>query len=125
MVLIQVDEFIPHYLIKMLCAFAKAGQGSGEIYDQLIQRIVLACLVQPSESDQPPQRTVKYSDMVKFLEVFPQVTYIYEHTMTKELYSAFLARVKEVINDRKMPTEDLCRVFNILVRIAPYSNFDD
>ena len=63
--------------------------------------------------------------MVKFLEVFPKVTYIYEHTMTKELYSAFLARVKEVINDKKMPTEDLCRVFNILVRIAPYSNFDD
>ena len=123
--MIQVDEFIPHYLIKMLCAFTKAGQGSGEIYDQLIQRIVAACLVQPSESDQPPQRTVKYSDMVKFLEVFPKVTYIYEHTMTKELYSAFLARVKEVINDKKMPTEDLCRVFNILVRIAPYSNFDD
>ena len=50
-VLIQVDEFIPHYLIKMLCAFTKAGQGSGEIYDQLIQRIVAACLVQPTESD--------------------------------------------------------------------------
>ena len=32
-VLTQIDEFIPHYLIKMLCSFAKAGQGSGELYD--------------------------------------------------------------------------------------------
>ena len=63
--------------------------------------------------------------MVKFLEVFPQVTYIYEHTMTQQLYSAFLDKVKEVINDKKIPTEDLCRVFNILVKISPHSNFDD
>ena len=63
--------------------------------------------------------------MVKFFEVFPRVTYIYEHTMTKELYSAFLARLKDVVSDRKMPTEDLCRVFNILVKIAPYSDFND
>ena len=32
-VLTQIDEFIPHYLIKLLCSFARAGQGSGELYD--------------------------------------------------------------------------------------------
>ena len=32
-VLTQIGEFIPHYLIKLLCSFAKAGQGSGELYD--------------------------------------------------------------------------------------------
>ena len=63
--------------------------------------------------------------MIRFLEVFPEVTYIYEHTMTKELYSAFMSKLQGVIRDKKLPTEDLCRVFNILVRISPYSNFDD
>ena len=109
----------------MLCSFAKAGQGSGELYDQIIQRVVPACLVKPAGPDQLPQKTVKYSDMIRFLEVFPEVTYIYEHTMTKELYSAFMHKLQGVIRDKKLPTEDLCRVFNILVRISPYSNFDD
>ena len=124
-VLTQIDDFIPHYLIKILCSFAKAAQGSGELYDQVIQRVVPACLVKPVGSNLLPQKTVKYSDMVRFLEVFPQVTYIYEHTMTNDLYSAFMEKVQQVVRDKKLPTEDLCRVFNILVRISAYSNFDD
>lgn len=39
-VLSRIDEFIPHYLVKLLCSFTKAGQGSGELYDQLIERIL-------------------------------------------------------------------------------------
>ena len=32
-VLSRLDEFIPHYLVKVLCSFAQAGQGSSELYD--------------------------------------------------------------------------------------------
>ena len=39
-VLSKIDEFIPHYLVKVLCAFAKAGQGSGELFDQIIAKVL-------------------------------------------------------------------------------------
>ena len=32
-VLTKIDEFIPHYLVKVLASFAEANQGSGELYD--------------------------------------------------------------------------------------------
>lgn len=32
-VLSKLDEFIPHYSIKVLCSFASVGQGSGELFD--------------------------------------------------------------------------------------------
>jgi hypothetical protein len=63
--------------------------------------------------------------MLRFFEVFPQVSYIYDHTMTPQLYGVFMTKVKQVIKDKTFPTEDLCRVFNILVKISAYSNFDD
>ena len=63
--------------------------------------------------------------MIRFFEVFPNVSYIYEHTMNTELYQIFMKRIKQVITNSKFPTEDLCRVFNILVRISPYSQFND
>ena len=31
--LAKIDEFIPHYLVKILTAFTKAGHGSSELYD--------------------------------------------------------------------------------------------
>ena len=61
--------------------------------------------------------------MIRFFEVYPEVTYIFESTMTPELYDAFLSRLQSVIGDKKLPTEDLCRAFNILVRLSPYSSF--
>lgn len=59
--------------------------------------------------------------MLRFFEVFPEVSYIYETAMNEELYLAFTQKIKSVIKDKKFPTEDACRVFNILVRIHPYS----
>jgi len=44
--------------------------------------------------------------------------------MNEELYSAFLSRLKPVLLDKKFPTEDVCRVFNILVQISPYFSQD-
>ena len=67
---------------------------------------------------------MKYSDMIRFFEVYPNVTYIYDSTMTAELHDAFLAKLKTVIEDKRMPVEDVCRAFNILVRLSPYSGFD-
>lgn len=41
-VLSRIEEFIPHYLIKVLCSFTKAGQGSGELFDQIISKVLPA-----------------------------------------------------------------------------------
>ena len=71
------------------------------------------------------QYNMKYSDMIRFFEVYPDVTYIYESTMTEELYGAFLKKLSTVIEDKNMPIEDVCRAFNILVRMSPYSGFND
>ena len=43
-VLSRIDEFIPHYLVKVLCSFAQAGYGSGELYDQVIAKVLPAIL---------------------------------------------------------------------------------
>jgi len=69
--------------------------------------------------------SIKYSDMIRFFEVFPNVSYIYDHTMNPDLYKLFMKRILKVVGNSKFPTEDLCRVFNILVKISPYSQFND
>jgi hypothetical protein len=58
--------------------------------------------------------------MIRFFEIFPDVSYIYESTMNEELYMGFVKKIEKVMKDKKFPTEDICRVFNVLVRIAPY-----
>jgi len=63
--------------------------------------------------------------MIRFFEVYPQVTYIFDSTMSSELYLAFLAKLNTVIDDKKMPIEDLSRALNILVRLSAYSGFDE
>jgi len=73
-VLSKIDEFIPHYLVKILQAFYKMGYGSGELYDKLINGIIQAL-----NSD---NEGLKYSDMIRFFEIFPEVSYIYENTMS-------------------------------------------
>ena len=38
--LAKLDDFIPHYIVKVLHSFYKMGYGSGELYDQLINRVM-------------------------------------------------------------------------------------
>ena len=59
-----MDEFIPHYLVKILIAYTQAGHGSGELFDSLINSIIKAMA---SEED----TSMKYTDMIRFFEVFP------------------------------------------------------
>ena len=40
--------------------------------------------------------------------------------MSSEVYNHFVATIKPLINDKKFPTDDVCRTFNILIRISPY-----
>lgn len=138
-VLSRIDEFIPHYLVKVLCSFAKAGFGSSELYDEIIAKVLPAILITKdqaaddsliydytlaSQLQNQSQHGMKYSDMIRFFEVYPNVSYIFDSTMTAELHDAFLAKLKTVIADKRMPVEDVCRVFNILVKLSPYSGFN-
>lgn len=36
----KIDEFIPHYFVKVLTSYYKMGYGSGELYDKLINGII-------------------------------------------------------------------------------------
>lgn len=63
--------------------------------------------------------------MIRFYEIYPEVTYIFESTMTAELHEAFLAKINTVIDAKRLPMEDLCRVLNILVRLSAFSRFDE
>lgn len=110
-VLSKIDEFIPHYHVKVLSSFYKMGYGSGELYDKLINKVI---------ESMNEEGTLKYSDMLRFFEIFPEVSYIYDNNMSEDLHAMFITKIQAVIKDKKFPTEDLCRVFNILVRISPY-----
>jgi len=90
------------------------GYGSGELYDQLIVKLREAM----------NDKGLKYSDLLKFFEIYPEVTYIYQNTMTAEMYWEFVRTIHPVMKDKKFPTEDVCRVFNILIRISPYFDRD-
>ena len=52
------------------------GYGSGELYDQLIVKLREAM----------NDKGLNYSDLLKFFEIYPEVSYIYENTMTSEMY---------------------------------------
>jgi hypothetical protein len=39
-VISKIDEFIPHYMVKVLSSYYKMGYGSGELYDKLISSII-------------------------------------------------------------------------------------
>ena len=81
----KLDDFIPHYLVKVLNSYYKMGYGSGELYDKLINGIIKAI----SESE-AGEGGLKYSDMLRFFEIFPEVSYIYDSTMNDELYKVFI-----------------------------------
>jgi hypothetical protein len=40
--------------------------------------------------------------------------------MSSDIYNKFISTVKPLIKDKKFPTVDVCRVFNILIDISPY-----
>jgi hypothetical protein len=68
--------------------------------------------------------TLKYSDLIKFFEVYPKVTHIYQHTMNSELHGAFLRKLEGPMQDARFPMKDLCRILDILVTVAPYASRD-
>jgi hypothetical protein len=113
-VISKLEDFIPHYLVKVLHAYYRIGYGSGELYDKLIHGIIKAM------TDSEGGEGIKYSDMLRFFEIFPEVSYIFENTMNEDLYKVFTHKISHVMKDKKFPTEDVSRVFNILVRISPY-----
>jgi len=57
------------------------GYGSGELYDKLINKVI---------ESMNEEGALKYSDMLRFFEIFPEVSYIYDNTMSEELYTMFL-----------------------------------
>lgn len=85
-VLAKLDDFIPHYVVKVLSSYYRAECGSGELYDQLIHHILKIIEYQDDESKQ----SLRYSDMIRFFEIYPEVSHIYENTMSAELYVRFI-----------------------------------
>ena len=45
--------------------------------------------------------------------------------MNSELHSVFLSKVKEIIKTKSLPTEDICRIINILVTITAFASKDE
>jgi hypothetical protein len=113
-VISKFDDFIPHYMVKVLASYYKMGYGSGELYDKLINGIIKAM------NEGEHGEGLKYSDMLRFFEIFPEVSYIFDSTMNEELYKVFVVKISQVMKDKKFPTEDVARVFSILVRLSPY-----
>ena len=72
----------------------------------------------------PKLGVLSYSDTIRFFELFPQVSYIYDHMMTNELQAQFQTKVMEIIKSRQLPPEDVCRIFNILATTTPYATAD-
>jgi hypothetical protein len=64
--------------------------------------------------------TIKYSDTIRFFEIFPEVSYIFDNVMSEELQMMFVEKIKSVMKDKNFPTSDVCRVFNIIVRLSAY-----
>ena len=83
-VLAKIDEFIPHYLVKILHSYYKIGFGSGEIYDTIINRVI---------KSMNEDGAIKYSDMIRFFEIFPEVNYIYDNIMSEELHHLFTEKI--------------------------------
>lgn len=81
-IMAKMDDFNGHYLVKMMFAFKKMGAGSNDFYDQITYRI--------------KAQTLMYQDSIRFMEIYPEIGYIFENTMTGEDYKAFVEVVKQV-----------------------------
>ena len=103
-IIAKIDEFNTHYLVKIMNSYQKVGQGSGELYDSLIYQIM-------QQMDK-----MMYQDLLRFFEIYPEVVYIYENTMSAESYKYFIDNMEQVLTLKKFPMQDVCRVFNVLSR---------
>ncbi len=45
--------------------------------------------------------------------------------MNAELHGIFIAKVKEIIKQKTLPTEDLCKIFDIIVKTTAYASPGD
>lgn len=61
-----------------------------------------------------------YQDLLRFFEIYPEVVYIYENTMSAESYKYFVDNMQQVLTLKKFPMQDVCRVFNVLSRTCQY-----
>ena len=77
-IIAKIDEFNTHYLVKIMNSYEKVGLGSGELYDSLIFQIM-------QQMDK-----MMYQDLLRFFEIYPEVVYIYENTMSAESYKYFV-----------------------------------
>ena len=112
--LFRMQEFLPHYLIKIMVSFNRAQQGSGELFSQLIENINQNFAM------------LSYTDAIRYFELYPRVSYLYDHTMSSELHAQMLDKFSTVLgNHRALPTEDISRIFNILVQTTPYRSADE
>ena len=65
---------------------------------------------------------LSYSDMIRFFQIFPKITYIYDHSMNSDLHGIFISKVKEIIKQKSLPTEDLCKIFDIIVKTTAFAS---
>lgn len=56
--------------------------------------------------------------------MFPKISYIYDHTMTSAIQAIFVTKINEIIKQKNLPTEDLCKIFDILVKTAAFGSKD-
>lgn len=45
--------------------------------------------------------------------------------MTTDLHAILISKVKEIIKQKTLPTEDLCRIFDILVKTTAFASPDN
>jgi hypothetical protein len=68
---------------------------------------------------------LSYTDVIRYFELYPRVSFLYDHTMTTELHQQMLDKFGVLLqNTRALPTEDIARIFNILVQTSPYRTSD-
>jgi len=73
-ILAKLSEFNSHYTAKVLSIYMKQRLGSAQLFDELINHLL------------KQQETLKYSDLLKFFEVYPEITYIFDNTMSAQRY---------------------------------------
>ena len=100
-----------------MASYYKAGFGSEDLYNKLIAGVISA-MVDSKKLKFKNDDYLKYFDILVFFEIFPEVNYIFEKTMSEDLYRFFMQKISIMIKEKKFPTEDASRVFNILVRIS-------
>ena len=42
--------------------------------------------------------------------------------MTREIHGVFVSKVKDIIKQKTLPTEDLCKIFDIMVKTTAFAS---